>query len=173
MLVIANHNSHKASDTENVMKAIFLHGLDSSGFGTKGRFFAEHFPEMLRPDFEGTLAERLLIARQLIAGVNELILVGSSFGGLMGACLAQEQPETIKRLIMLAPALNFEGYRPPARMITCQSLLVIGSEDTVTPPSAVIPAAKKTFANLEINLVDDDHLLHNTYQELDWPNLLI
>jgi len=155
------------------MKTIFLHGLDSSGFGTKGRFFAEHFPEMLRPDFEGTLEERLTSARQLIAGCNELIIVGSSFGGLMGACLAQEQPETIKRLIMLAPALNFEGYEPPAQMITCQSLLVIGSDDTVTPPSLVLPAAKKTFSNLEINLVEDDHLLHNTYRYLDWPNLLV
>jgi pimeloyl-ACP methyl ester carboxylesterase len=155
------------------MKTIFLHDLDSSGFGTKGRFFAEHFPEMLRPDFEGTLEERLTSTRQLIAGCNELIIVGSSFGGLMGACLAQEQPETIKRLIMLAPALNFEGYEPPAQMITCQSLLVIGSDDTVTPPSLVLPAAKKTFSNLEINLVEDDHLLHNTYRDLDWPNLLV
>jgi pimeloyl-ACP methyl ester carboxylesterase len=154
------------------MTTIFLHGLDSSGFGTKGQYFAEHFPEMLRPDFEGTLEERLSQARQLVAGLSELIIVGSSFGGLMGACLAQEQPETIKRLIMLAPALNVESYKPPARMITCMSILVIGSDDTVTPASVVIPAARKTFAHLEINLVDDDHLLHNTFRELDWQTLL-
>ena len=29
-----------------------------------------------------------------------------------------------------------------------------------------------TFANLQLSVFDDDHLLHNTYQHLDWSYLL-
>ncbi|MEE4166703.1 MAG: alpha/beta hydrolase [Desulfocapsaceae bacterium] len=154
------------------MNTIFLHGLDSSGRGTKGSYFAKHFPTMLRPDFEGSLSERMSQLTTVIAGLNELIIVGSSFGGLMGACLCREQPEKVKRLIMLAPALNFGEYRIPDSKVTTESLLVIGKEDTVTPPEAVIPAAKATFSQLQIQLVDDDHLLHHYFYQMDWPTLL-
>ena len=154
------------------MNKLFLHGLDSSGSGTKGRFFSEFAPDMLRPDFNGTLDERMEQLRAIVSDMQDLVIVGSSFGGLMGACLAQEQPETFRRLIMLAPALNFIDYRLPEQMIEAEAILVIGKNDTVTPPDLVIPAARGTFANLQIKLVDDDHLLHQTFRGLDWAHLL-
>ncbi|BDD88102.1 alpha/beta hydrolase [Desulfofustis limnaeus] len=154
------------------MKRLFLHGLDSSGFGTKGRFFAERFPDMLRPDFDGSLSERLERLNRIVADEGALIIVGSSFGGLMATCLAKDQPERCKRLILLAPALNFKEYRPPPGKLAMETLLVIGRHDTVTPPSLVIPAAEATFANLETQVVEDDHLLHHTFQDLDWQHLL-
>lgn len=127
---------------------------------------------MLRPDFEGSLTQRMSQLTGIIAGMDDLIVVGSSFGGLMGACLCQQVPGKVKRLIMLAPALNFMEYRVPKLKIETESLLVIGNQDTVTPPETVIPAAEATFLNLQINLVDDDHLLHHYFYEMDWPNLL-
>lgn len=154
------------------MNKIFLHGLDSSGSGTKGTFFSECFPEMARPDFYGSLGERMKQLRALLSDRHDLIVVGSSFGGLMGANLAQEQPQTIRRLIMLAPALNFKDYRVPGQKVEVESIVVIGKNDTVTPPDIIIPAAKATFENLQINLVDDDHLLHRTFRDLDWQHLL-
>lgn len=154
------------------MTQLFLHGLDSSGFGTKGRYFSEHFPEMLRPDFDGTLSDRMAQLEEVMAGTDELVIVGSSFGGLMAACLAQQNPQNCKRIVMLAPALNFHEYEPPAEKLGVESVLIIGSEDVVTPPNVVVPAAKATFANLQISVVDDDHLLHTTFQYLDWPTLL-
>lgn len=155
------------------MNTIFLHGLDSSGRGTKGRYFSDHFPTMARPDFDGTLQQRMEQLKEIIADMGELIVVGSSFGGLMGACLCQDQPEKVKRLIMLAPALNFPGYQIPDKQVAVESLLVIGKNDTVTPPQIVIPAAQAAFSNLEIKLVDDDHLLHNYFRNMDWHALLI
>ena len=127
---------------------------------------------MLRPDFEGSLKERMQQLRTIVTGMRELVIVGSSFGGLMGACLAQEQPEAIKRLILLAPALNFAEYELPERKIECETILVIGKDDTVTPPAIIIPAARETFANLQIKLFDDDHLLHQTFRDLAWSHLL-
>lgn len=155
-----------------MLNTIFLHGLDSSGYGTKGRYFSERFPDMLRPDFDGSLVERMARLKTIVSDRDNLVLVGSSFGGLMGACLTIEQPDKVRRLIMLAPALNFQEYNPPENKVATESLLVIGKKDTVTPPSIVIPAAEKTFSNLEVQVVDDDHLLHNSFQNLDWQALL-
>jgi pimeloyl-ACP methyl ester carboxylesterase len=101
-----------------------------------------------------------------------LILVGSSFGGLMAACLASEMPERIRRLVLLAPALNFHEYKPPEEKISPETLLVIGKNDVVTPPDLVLPVAEASFSNLQISLVDDDHLLHNSFARLDWVRLL-
>jgi len=154
------------------MTRLFLHGLDSSGFGTKGRFFSESFPDMLRPDFDGTLSERMERLRAIVDDQRDLVIVGSSFGGLMGACLAIEQPDRVKRLILLAPALNFPEYKPPKSKLATEATVIIGTYDTVTPPGIVIPAAQATFSNLQVKVVEDDHLLHDTFQALDWQKLL-
>ena len=154
------------------MTRLFLHGLDSSGSGTKGTYFSSRFQDMLRPDFHGTLQQRLSQLHELVGAREQLIVVGSSFGGLMGACLAIERPEAVRRLILLTPALNFPDYRIPDQPVDTETILVIGSADAVTPPAVVIPAAEATFRNLQLHVVEDDHMLHATYQDLDWGHLL-
>ncbi len=154
------------------MEYFFLHGLDSSSRGTKGRFFREHFPFFTIPDFEGDLEERLARLEACCLGEEELVLVGSSFGGLMAACFAIAHESRVKKLILLAPALNFPGYDVPEKKIDTPVYLLIGSRDTVTPKETVLPLARKSFANLEVNLVDEDHLLHRSFASLDWPALL-
>jgi pimeloyl-ACP methyl ester carboxylesterase len=154
-----------------MIKRIFLHGLDSSGRGTKGTYFSTRYPDIERPDFDGTLQQRMTQLYKLL-GEDTFIAVGSSFGGLMGTVLAVEKPDSVHRLILLAPALNFHDYQVPDRQIETETILVIGKDDVVTPPDIVIPAAEATFANLQASIVDDDHLLHNTYAGLDWDHLL-
>jgi len=156
------------------MQCIFLHGLDSSGNGTKGRFFARHFPAVLRPDFSGDLAARLAYLETIAAGEAPLLLVGSSYGGLMATFFALTHPARIYRLVLLAPALNFPEFsrRPPGR-IAADTRLYIGRDDTVTPPAQVVPAARELFAELRVEEVADDHLLHATFTRLDWQALLV
>ncbi len=151
---------------------IFLHGLDSSGAGTKGTFFSKHFPDMLRPDFTGTLRDRMKQLYSLLDDTEDLIAVGSSFGGLIAACLAIEHSGKVQRLILLAPALNFHEFRIPDKKVDIETIVVIGKEDGVTPPNIVVPLAEATFSNLQLSTVNDDHLLHNTYRNLDWDFLL-
>ncbi len=150
----------------------FLHGLDSSGNGTKGQFFARNFPAVVRPDFAGSLPQRLQQLAELCTNNHKVVFIGSSFGGLMATCYATQHPDQVARLILLAPALNFAGYHPPATQLQIPTLLVIGQHDAVTPAAAVTPLAKATFANLEIDIADDDHLLHATFHRLDWQHLL-
>ena len=158
------------------MKTIFLHGLDSSGSGTKGSFFQHRFPEIATPDFSGSLEQRLSQLDRLCTTTamdgESLLLIGSSYGGLMATCYAISNPERVVKLILMAPALNFPGLAVPNQPIVAPTYLLIGSWDDVTPPDAVIPLAKKIFANLEINLVDEDHLLHQSFPKLDWHTLL-
>ncbi|MBU1566301.1 MAG: alpha/beta fold hydrolase [Proteobacteria bacterium] len=151
----------------------FLHGLDSSGQGTKGQFFAEHFPHIHCPDFHGTLADRLRQLTNLCQGLTSPIFIGSSFGGLMATCYATEFPDKVGRLILLAPALNFGEYHLPKNKLQVPTILIIGNNDTVTPPVKVIPLAQKTFSNLEIRLTEDDHMLHAAFSAISWHELLM
>jgi pimeloyl-ACP methyl ester carboxylesterase len=153
-------------------KILFLHGLDSSSQGTKGRYFQNHFPQVRCPDFSGDLPQRLAQLDVLCAGQTGLTLIGSSFGGLMATCFAMEHRHRVARLILLAPALNFAGYQPPADKLTLPTLLVMGDNDTVCPPALVLPLAQATFARLEIKQGPDDHLLTRLFPQLDWQGLL-
>jgi len=150
----------------------FLHGLESSSRGTKAQWFAAHFPAVRIGDYHGDLDQRLAQLEEETVGLDRLVLVGSSFGGLMAACFAGRHPQQCRRLILLAPALNFSGYRPPAAPLAMETLLVIGEHDTVCPPDLVLPLARATFGNLTVQVTDDDHMLHRTFPNLDWPSLL-
>ena len=153
-------------------KLYFLHGLESSSQGTKARFFADNFPQVVSPDFSGDLEERLQQFEKICSGENDLSLIGSSFGGLMATCFALKYPEKVARLTLLAPALNYGNYRAPEVMLSIPTILIIGQKDTVTPAEKVIPLAEKTFSNLEIRIEDDDHMLHNSFKQMDWNKLL-
>jgi len=150
----------------------FLHGLDSSGRGTKGRFFAENYPFVKCPDFTGSLQNRLLQLENICGGSSELTFIGSSFGGLMATCFAMEHPLQVKNLYLLAPALNFPDFTPPAQKISVNTTIVIGEFDEVTPADPVLKLAGQTFTNLEVEVVADDHFLHKTFTLLDWAKLL-
>lgn len=152
--------------------ALFLHGLDSSIQGTKAQWFQHHFPRVRLQNYTGDLDERLAQLEAQVAGLDRLVLVGSSFGGLMAACFALRSPERCRRLVLLAPALNFADFHPPAAPIAVPTLVVTGAHDTVCPPELILPLARACFTDLEVRLEDDDHMLHRTFPTLDWPRLL-
>jgi pimeloyl-ACP methyl ester carboxylesterase len=152
---------------------IFLHGLESSSKGMKDVYLGDHYPEMKIPDFTGTLSERMKFLYAILAGQSNIILIGSSFGGLMAAIFAMEYPYAVKRIVLLAPALNFPefgDYR--MRQIDVPSWMFIGREDSVTPAEDVVPKARKIFTNLRYTEVDDDHSLAGTFRTFDWKAML-
>lgn len=152
---------------------MFIHGLESNNQGTKAIYFREKFPGMLTPNFHGPLDERMARLREILSGQNEILLVGSSFGGLMASIFAVENEPSVRRLILLAPAINlmeFTSYRQ--RKIVRPVHITHGREDEVIPISDVEEVAKQVFSNLTFNTVDDDHYLHKTFKTLDWDGLL-
>jgi pimeloyl-ACP methyl ester carboxylesterase len=152
---------------------VFIHGLDSSSRGTKGSFFRERYPGMLISDFSGPLEERMARLEQTLAGENNLILVGSSYGGLMAALYACKNEARVRRLILLAPALSHGDFSPyEEKPLELPVTLYHGRHDVVVPPGETLRIAEQLFGNLESHLVDDDHNLHIVFPTLDWDMLL-
>jgi pimeloyl-ACP methyl ester carboxylesterase len=142
---------------------IFLHGLESSSKGAKATFLRGIFPDMETPDFTGSLAERM-------ASLN---VIGSSFGGLMATIFAMEHTDSVDRVVLLAPALNFPEFsRYTIHRVNIPAWMIIGRDDNVTPAEKVLPAARKIFATLHYNEVKDDHMLARTFRKFDWKTLL-
>ena len=152
---------------------IFIHGLESSNKGTKSVFFREKFPNMIIPTFVGTLPERLSTLDGFLSEKSGIGIVGSSFGGLMGALFAMENESRVKKLILLAPAIHIIRHAPvKPRKISIPVSIYHGAEDRVIPLEDVEDVAGKFFTNLKFHKVQDDHFLHRTFKTIDWENLL-
>jgi pimeloyl-ACP methyl ester carboxylesterase len=152
---------------------IFIHGLESTNQGTKSVFFRERFPDMITPNFPGSLEERMIKLESILDGKEAVRMVGSSFGGLMAAIYAMENSPRIARLILLAPAINLmEPELFPQTEIMVPTWIYHGKEDEVIPLAAVEKVANRVFRNLTLHAVDDDHYLHRTFKTLDWDMLL-
>lgn len=157
----------------SVSLRIFLHGLESNNQGTKAVFFREHFPGMLTPNFQGSLRDRMEQLKPMLAAENDLTLVGSSFGGLMAAIFALTDTARVRKLILLAPALNLlplTNY--PLKKIATPAFIFHGTQDSVIPIDASLKISQKIFSQCAFKKVVDDHFLHNTFPIIDWKQLL-
>jgi predicted esterase len=153
---------------------VFIHGLESTSRGTKGVYFRNRYPDMIIEDFTGSLEERMDNLTNILKGKDQLILVGSSYGGLMAAMFAGRYPTRVHKLILLAPALNLPDFAPYRR--NCLDIPVIiyhGNADSVVPPDVVRKIAGEAFIHLTHHLVDDDHSLNHVFEGLPWDDLLL
>jgi len=156
------------------MPDIFLHGLESSSQAYKASVIRKSFPELIVPDFTGPLEKRMEALYPILGDKRDWNLIGSSFGGLMGAIFTCEHPDQVRKQVLLAPALmlpQFASYldRKP---VSVPTIIIHGTQDTIVPLERVREIAKKVFTNLTYKIVDDDHRLHKTVDTLDWKSLL-
>ncbi len=152
---------------------IFIHGLISSGQGFKARLLRERLPGILTPDFPGDLDERMAKLEAILAEENAPILIGSSFGGLMAALYLCRHPHRVKKAILLAPALPFHAFADaPPEPCDVPVIIYHGKQDAIVPLEPTRALAERVFRNLTFHQVDDDHMLHETVQRLDWPALI-
>ena len=152
---------------------IFIHGQESSSQGTKGLFFREHFPEMIIPDFTGSVKTRMSKLNETLSGKKGVIMIGSSLGGLMAALYTFQNRERIKNLILLAPALNLPEFTPYlGETLSLPVYVFHGRDDELIPVQQIQKIAKTVFANLTFTLLDDDHRLSRKFTSIDWHDLL-
>ena len=154
-------------------KLIFLHGLEGSSQGVKASILRGLFPDMLIPDFSGPLDERMKALNESLGKSKGWTIVGSSFGGLMGALFTCRQPSQVRKLVLLAPALIWPDFASsPPEPVTVTTIMFHGKRDEHIPLEAVTQLAESVFENLELRIVDDDHGLYKTVHSLDWEELL-
>ncbi|MCD6561628.1 MAG: alpha/beta fold hydrolase [Deltaproteobacteria bacterium] len=152
---------------------IFIHGLESNNQGTKSLFFKDKFPDMVIPNFPGDLQARMEKLEDILAGKSGIRLVGSSFGGLMGALFALKYQSRIEKMVLLAPAIHKLGPEIcRGKKISIPVFIYHGNADEIIPLEGVKSAAEKIFTNLSFHEVDDDHSLHKTFKGIDWDSLL-
>jgi len=158
----------------NPSRLIYLHGLESTSQSGKAREFAKLFPGMLIPDFTGSLDKRMAQLLPILGEQEDWTIIGSSFGGLMGALFTLEHSNQVRKLVLLAPAL----FLPPlgdtyqGNPVGVTTILIHGDLDNVVPKQPVRIIAGKLFTNLSLIDVNDDHRLHKTMRELDWISIL-
>jgi uncharacterized protein len=103
------------------MRVVYLHGFASSPQSTKARFFERKFSEAGVP-FEAPALDRGSFEKLTITGQLEVIdkavsrtaatgdvvvLMGSSLGGYLAALYADDHPQAVDRLVLMAPAFGF------------------------------------------------------------------
>lgn len=152
---------------------VFIHGLESTSLGNKAQFFRKSYPHMIIEDYTGNFEARMSRLRLLLQEKNNLILVGSSYGGLMAASFALEDESRTYKLVLLAPALTIEGFESSVRRkLQTNTILYHGLHDDVVNPHETKRIAEKTFARLEHHFVEDDHPLSRRFTSFPWNALL-
>jgi len=158
----------------DVNHLIYLHGLESTSQSGKARQFAEKFPGMLTPDFTGSFEQRMQQLYPILGEEAGWTIIGSSYGGLMGATFTHDHPEQVRKLVLLAPALSLEEFasRTDLRLVSVPTILIHGRQDDVVPPKPVRAIAARVFTDLIYIPVEDDHRLHKTFEITDWKRIL-
>ncbi|MFX1256979.1 MAG: alpha/beta fold hydrolase [Promethearchaeota archaeon] len=152
---------------------IFIHGLESSGKGFKGQLFKRVLPGCFTPNFIGSLEERMEQLILILKDKEPWIIIGSSYGGLMGSLYTLKFPFKVSLLILLAPALTFpELNTTKFQSIDVPVVIYHGKKDNVVPMKNSRAIAEQLFFNLKYNVVDDDHMLHSTVEKIDWKKLI-
>ena len=139
----------------------FFHGLESGPHGTKFRRLSADV-DVVSPDFQGMdIWQRLDKAARLTEGRTDLIVVGSSFGGLLAALLYSRHPDRFRGYVLLAPALHHDAADQVERMPE-SAIVIHGTRDDVVPLEAVRERCAQH--DVEVTEVDDDHRLHGSLE---------
>jgi len=152
---------------------IFIHGQESSSQGNKAVFFRGLFPEMIIPDFVGDVSTRMSKLNEILIGKKGIIMIGSSLGGLMASLYAFQNQNRMKKLILLAPAINLSDFSPYlSKKLTLSVYIFHGENDEIIPLKPIQAIAEKVFPDLTFTVMEDDHRLSRTFTSIDWPQLI-
>ena len=146
---------------------IFLHGLESEPGGSKFLTLQSlGLGDVLEPDCSKLIVpdERFRVVEAALAGHPRLVLVGSSFGGLMALKFAAAHPEQVAAMVLCAPAVHRPepGWRPPRVNLTIPVRVLPGPQDDIVPLAAV--EAYCVANGLPLTGVDDNHRLSASHE---------
>ncbi len=152
---------------------IFIHGLWGSSQGIKATLLRSLFPDMLTPDFQGSLEERMQQLEIIMGNERGWTMIGSSFGGLMAALFTCHHPQQVSKLVLLAPALIWPDFaQNPPPPVSVPTVVYHGIHDEIIPIEEARSLCAQVFPHATFHAVDDDHGLYKTVHMIDWIELL-
>ena len=149
---------------------IFIHGLYGTSRGVKATLLRERYPHIVIPDFRGDLETRMEKLEGVLSPKTGWLIIGSSFGGLMGALYAFRHPERVRKLVLFAPAIIWGDF--PETPLDLPVVIIHGRQDEIVPLEKTRDLAARLFTRLDFRVVDDDHGLYKTVHALDWDEVL-
>ncbi len=101
---------------------IYLHGFASGSASSKATYLGRRLrergielqaPDLNLPDFSTLTVTRMLNQTRVLleASTSSQTVIGSSLGGFVAVNAAVQNPDRIKRLVLMAPALDFGSHR--------------------------------------------------------------
>jgi pimeloyl-ACP methyl ester carboxylesterase len=148
------------------MQIVFLHGLETGPHGAKYHVLRQAFPELLAPDCTGVfdIERRLELIEQSLTGHTDLLLVGSSFGGLAAVLFASRHPALVAGTVLCAPAVHVIDLAS-IHSLPAEIVILHGSRDEIVPLEANKALAAR-FPSARLITVDDDHRLGGSHELL-------
>lgn len=146
------------------MKVYFFHGKESGPHGSKYHSLTT-LGEVHSPDFQGMdIWERLEKAEAVTEGEEDLIVVGSSMGGLLASMLYSRHPERFRALVLMAPALHLPEAREVIdKMPEPENIAVFhGRDDEVVPLAPVMEFCARF--DIPVEVVEDGHRLQHCHE---------
>ena len=148
---------------------VWAHGLWGSPNGSKVTAIRESGIEVISPDFnEMELIDRVELLKETLE-IGNVVLAGSSWGGLACALTAIQIPEKLKGLLLLAPALHYpeSPNDEPEKLIAPDSVpvtIIHSTTDDIVPISASKNYIERSGNNVQLIEVEDNHVLENSIE---------
>ena len=148
---------------------VWAHGLWGSPNGSKVTAIRESGIEVISPDFnEMELIDRVELLKETIE-IGNVVLAGSSWGGLACALTAMQIPEKLKGLLLLAPALHYpeSPNDEPEKLTAPDSVpvtIIHSTTDDIVPISASKNYIERSGNNVQLIEVEDNHVLENSIE---------
>ena len=117
---------------------------------------------------EMELIDRVELLKETIE-IGNVVLTGSSWGGLACALTAMQIPEKLKGLLLLAPALHYpeSPNDEPEKLIAPDSVpvtIIHSTTDDIVPISASKNYIERSGNNVQLIEVEDNHVLENSIE---------
>ena len=148
---------------------IWAHGLWGSPNGSKITAIRDSGIEVISHDFNNMeLIDRVKLLEKTME-VGNVVLAGSSWGGLASALAAQRKPDKLKGLLLLAPALHYPEppNNNPEELVAPNNIpvtIIHSIEDEIVPISASKDYIKRSGDNVKLIEVKDNHVLENSIE---------
>ena len=148
---------------------IWAHGLWGSPNGSKITAIRDSGIEVISHDFNDMeLIDRVELLEKTME-VGNVVLAGSSWGGLACALAAQRKSDKLKGLLLLAPALHYPEppNNNPEDLVAPKKVpvtIIHSIEDDIVPISASKDYIKRSGNNIKQIEVNDNHVLEKSIE---------